>query len=218
MGRVKVDTNKKDVRRDAEFPYTDAGIERLLEEIYRVHEEEMWQGDISATILRLDLERALASNCLTPRQRQCIALYFFGCLTQQETAQVLGISQQAVDARIQNAVEAIAAHMSGKEYRPATQIASVKPIDGAISRWLDDVARNVGAWWNVPADVWREIHERFGLDVGEYVAPESEYTWLRPRARAWDREFPRPEIYPRFDGFGAMKGRDGYKNRLIRAI
>jgi predicted DNA-binding protein (UPF0251 family) len=113
MGTVKRDIYKHGHRNDTTYPYTDAGIERLLADIYKLPHEESYGGNYDTVVLRVDLERALQSQALSPRQRVAIGLYYFAQLTQEECARVLGLTKQAIDDRLATAMGNLSEQMDG---------------------------------------------------------------------------------------------------------
>jgi RNA polymerase sigma-70 factor (sigma-E family) len=64
--------------------------------------------------LRIDLIRSLQQ--LPPRQRACIALRYYEDLTEQETAQVLGISLGTVKSTTHRALKRLGQRLGGESY------------------------------------------------------------------------------------------------------
>lgn len=222
IGRVKIDVDKTMVKHETIHPYTEQGVERLLKDIYKLWDEETYGGDINATIIRIDLERALQSSALTPRQRQAVALYFFAQLTQQECAKLLGIEQSSVDRRIENACANIAMHMRGEHIKSSQYIWDVdyKMPSAHLDWWNIDVLHNSKQWWIVPDEVLSDINDILGVPGrdGHEHQGEDGYTLLterQMRRRYKELELPRPEIYRIHGNIGTMRSPDdGKKVRL----
>lgn len=177
MGAVKLDIHRTDRAATARYTHTDAsgeteytapGIARLLGDIYRMSAGAEYKGDISAIILRLDLEAALKSRCLTPRQRQVVALRYFAELTQSETAAVLGVAQPTVKEYIDAALDNIAKEMN----EGGVEVAQLRMVDApalnddmgdvsATYAWISAVYRGEAEWWRVPDAVIAELNRRF---------------------------------------------------------
>jgi RNA polymerase sigma factor (sigma-70 family) len=67
-----------------------------------------YQGDYDATVLLVDLRKAIEMAGLTGRQSEALRLVYEEDLTQEEAGKRMGVSQQAVDQHVNNAIEAIA--------------------------------------------------------------------------------------------------------------
>lgn len=141
MGTVSRDIHRKGRDYDESYPYEAAGIAALLRDIYRLTESRIYDGDIDATAILIDLKMALDSNCLTPRMRQVVALYYFAQFTEEESAEVLEISQVTLNESLETALERIAAHME-YGYTKVTNAKSrgILPDSHGIKQWLNDVA------------------------------------------------------------------------------
>lgn len=111
MGATKRDIHKKAREYEGDYPYEVEGIAALLSDINKLGESQWYRGDIDATILIVDLKQALDSECLTPRMRQVIALHYFAQLTEEEIADILGVTRQAVNYTSTNALERVSTYM-----------------------------------------------------------------------------------------------------------
>ena len=220
MGVVKRDVHKKEREHDVEFAYQPQGIERLLSDVHRIEAMETYKGDLGATVLRIDLEAALRSRCLTPRQRQVVALYYFAELTQTEAAGVLGVSQQAVDARIKSVWPALSAHMSGEPTSVSQFTNAEIEGDTPLDRWMADAAMNEGEWWRLTDEVIAELNRRFPPPdvVSEDAEDGEEYPVLSEGAmfyRGKQREVACAEIYRQYPHAGFMRSsEDGRRIRI----
>ena len=116
MGGGKIDLTSKSKRLDDAYPIdTPKGVHALLSHIHHVRESRFSRGDYDASILLIDFEQSVKEAKLTERQRQIIDLVFEQELYQEEVAQVLGISQQAVSDHINALVKKIALVNKRKE-------------------------------------------------------------------------------------------------------
>ncbi|MFT4413210.1 sigma factor-like helix-turn-helix DNA-binding protein [Fredinandcohnia humi] len=116
MGMIKVNLSSKEKRLEDEFPLDrDFGIYALLSNIHHIREMRFSRGDLDASILLLDFEDSMNKTNLTLRQQQTIYLFFEKDLTQQEVAEILQISQQAVSEHLNNAIRRIAQYNMERE-------------------------------------------------------------------------------------------------------
>lgn len=202
--------------------YQEAGIERLLDDIYRVQEEEINRGDTNAIVIRVDLERALKSRCMTPRERQCLALYYFACLNMGETAKILGISIPSVHYRLKKAMPQVANHMSGELVVTSQAMRCEAPSgDTPLDHWLTDVLVNEENWFKVPEPVWDQINAMYPPELLEYKPAEVDYNWrgeATMKSIFRRREMLRSEIHPYLDNYGSKSGGDGAKQKLINVM
>lgn len=79
------------------------GVNAFLSNLHHIRAAGFDKGDYNAIILLVDFEIAFSRVKITERQRQALHFVFFRDLTQRETGQIMGISQQAVHQLI-NAV------------------------------------------------------------------------------------------------------------------
>jgi hypothetical protein len=218
--------DKTMIKHETIHPYTEQGVERLLKDIYKLWEEETYGGDINATIIRIDLERALQSNALTPRQRQAVALYYFAQLTQQECAKVLGIDKRNVGRRLENALRNIALHMQGENIESPQTVFDVDYVEGkgeGLEFWIDCVLYNVNNWWNMDEFVMDEVYEELNKFLGMpkrdevSIQTSSEYSCYTDKQmeRKFENEIPRPEVHPVFDNSGYILDESGGAHTVL---
>lgn len=167
----------------------------------------MYRADIDTTCIRIDLEYALQSNALTPRQRQAVALYYFCELTQEECAVLLGVTHANVGRRLKNAVANIAAHMQGDNVYKSQYVDphrdEIVGRSGNLLMWNHCVLVNAPRWW-VSDSVYADLNRIFGIPIVEKVENDTEpnvYT-TKQMERKFGREIPRAYIYPKFDNTG----------------
>jgi hypothetical protein len=220
MGMVKRDTNRTAIKHDTIHAYTEQGIDQLLQDIYRLPHEEQYQGDLNATVIRLDLERALRSHALSPKQRVATALYYFCCLTLDECSEILDVSSIAVHYRLQNALTSISAHMRGENVRASQVINDDDIVDctsNLFSGWLEQVAYNDPYWWIVPEFVWRDIQHKSKYTPETVEDLGAPYPWLTEKQMKWLRykETPRPNIHRTFDNTGRKSDNGGGKQIIL---
>jgi predicted DNA-binding protein YlxM (UPF0122 family) len=141
MGTVKRDLERKGRQYEESYPYEATGIAALLRDVYRLSESRLYDGDIDATAILIDLKMALDSICLTPRMRQVVALYYFAQFTEGEVADVIGLTQQGINDSLNNALERISAHMEyGYTKVTNAKVNAILPDTDEIKRWLNAVA------------------------------------------------------------------------------
>jgi RNA polymerase sigma factor (sigma-70 family) len=73
-----------------------------------VIEARFLRGDYDACNMLIDFMDSVENSNLTERQRQVLNLVFMQDLRQQDVAEMLNVSQQAVSDHISNAVKKIA--------------------------------------------------------------------------------------------------------------
>jgi hypothetical protein len=231
MGAVKRDLFRSGREYDAVYEYADEGIATLLKDIYRFKESRLYKGDIDATAILTDLKLALDSDCLTPRMRQIVALYYFVGLTEEEAAEILTIARQVLNIALNSAIERIAEQMSEGSLRKKGHADIKTELDTPLYVWLTSVAYRGAPIYVVPSEVFTEILDRSkntdtnafetlkqriegSSFVSDYTNVE-EYPALSEEQFKWkDRRMSfKPEIYPKGDVIGtrkvAIKLRDG---------
>jgi predicted DNA-binding protein (UPF0251 family) len=193
--------------------------------------EETYGGNFDTICLRVDLERALQSNALTPQQRQMLALYYICGLSQDECSILLKTSRRTVIRRLKSARFNIVEHIQGKSVDRVQCIDSRDkiPIEKGVwlSVWMNGVLKNVDRWWDMDIvldGALRDICDLFGYPIndGEYEEnTQEEYPILTDgqlRSRNRNREILRPEIYPSYENYGQMTSTDGRKIRLSHYV
>lgn len=231
MGAVSRDIHKNAREYDDLYTYTDEGIAVLLKDIYRLNESRWYKGDIDATAIIADLKTALDSDCLTPRMRQVVALYYFVGLTEGETAEVLNLTQQLINTSLKSAIERVSEQMSEGSFRKKGHAVIETSVNTPLYQWLVAVAYRELPLYIVPDDVFTEVLEKsvktdenaketLRQRVGgsnykvDYEGTE-EYPALSEDQFKWkDRRMSfKPEIFPQGDTIGtrkvAIKLRDG---------
>ncbi|MBX6362007.1 MAG: hypothetical protein IRZ03_18275 [Acidobacterium ailaaui] len=170
MGAVTRDIYSKGRQYDGDYPYEFDGIKALLSDIYHLEERQWFGGDVDATTLIIDLKKALDSDCLTPRMRQVIALYYFAQMTEQEAADVLGINRVPFHITLVNAIERIAVEMMyGYHKTNARKSALISGTD-ALTTWLNDVALGNAKVYEIPESALDELLLRKKADGDEKAA------------------------------------------------
>lgn len=215
MGVVKRDIGKKAREYEFNYPYEVDGIHALLKDINKLSEARWYDGDIDATVLITDLKQALDNSNLTPRMRQVLALYYFADMTEQEVADVLNVSQQAVNYAIDEALERVSTFMEFGYSKPTNARTDAK-IDAyhPFLDWVNDVACGNSPIYKIPdsltdwfafngdekaREVIRQRIEGFTF-VPDYES-EEEYPVLTEEQFRWaDRRMSFfPEVYPEGD-------------------
>ena len=109
MGGGKIDLRSKAKRLDDAYPIDKPkGVHALLLHIHHIRESRFTRGDYDASILLIDFEQSLEEARLTARQKQIIEMVFELNLYQEEAANILGISQQAISNHVNASVRRIA--------------------------------------------------------------------------------------------------------------
>jgi DNA-binding CsgD family transcriptional regulator len=73
------------------------GVHGILRDYHEL-KARRFTGDYAACDVLIDLHRAIAQAGLTPRQRKALRLCYIQAMTQEEAAEAMGVSQQAVTA------------------------------------------------------------------------------------------------------------------------
>ena len=85
---------------DAEIEYTKESVQNILEHFFHF-QNSMYAGNTDAVVLITDIKEATKKAKLTEQQKRVYYCRFLQEYTQDETAEVLGISQQAVSKHIE---------------------------------------------------------------------------------------------------------------------
>jgi predicted DNA-binding protein YlxM (UPF0122 family) len=181
LGRVKIDIYKSEITHDVVHAYTNEGIAQLLEDVYKLANDAEYRGDAEAIVLRVDLERALRSKCMSPKQRQAVALYYFAQLTQEECAKLLNVTQEAVTQRLSNAIANIAKHMQGEDVTTPQYIRhdDYTDIDHEFDMWMAQVLVGHGGWWELRDEVLDALNRVLGMPQRINTQQEdTEYTYI----------------------------------------
>jgi hypothetical protein len=152
MGAVSIDLASKRKRTDDLYPYEPEGIAALLSDVYRAEARAFDRADLDSFTVITDLKLALDTDCLTPRQRQVVALYYFCELTLKQIGEILGVGARRVKKYLDASYERIAREMKdGGASRKGRQI---KPVDACrpLYRWVNDVADGAPVY-SLPDDV-----------------------------------------------------------------
>ncbi|ACV62732.1 putative RNA polymerase, sigma 28 subunit, FliA/WhiG subfamily [Desulfofarcimen acetoxidans DSM 771] len=116
MGGGKIDLRSKTKRLEDAYPVdTPKGVHALLSQIHYIREGRFTRGDYDASILLIDFEQSMEEARLTARQRQIIKMVFELDLYQDEAANILGITQQAISDHVKTLVCKIARINKQKE-------------------------------------------------------------------------------------------------------
>jgi DNA-directed RNA polymerase specialized sigma24 family protein len=108
MGAVKIDTQAKERSLEARYPALDnpAGLRILLSD-YHALLNRQYQGDYDATVLLVDLRKAIEMAQLTGRQSEALRLVYEEDLTQEEAGKRMGVGRRAVGYHVEDAIDAI---------------------------------------------------------------------------------------------------------------
>lgn len=226
IGSIHKDIHKSEITHDAIHAYTDAGIAQLLSDVYKLANDAEYRGDTEAIVLKVDLERALRSECMSPKQRQSVALYYMCQISKEECAKLLNVTRQAIDQRLINAATNISQHMQGEPLASSQHIhynvyTNIYP---GFDVWMTQVLVGDGDWWSIPDNVLDSLNRVLGM-LPESSESENncvEYPYLTDgqlRGRNRNREILRPEVYPTDGNRGYVKsGEDGRRVRLAKFV
>jgi len=115
MGKL-IDLSSKRKRLDDAYPLDRSyGVYALLYHLHYVREMRFTRGDYDASLLLIDFDESLLEAKLTERQRRVLHYVFELDMTQQEAANLLNISQQAVSDHINSAIARVALLNKQKE-------------------------------------------------------------------------------------------------------
>ncbi|UKS30181.1 RNA polymerase subunit sigma [Paenibacillus sp. HWE-109] len=98
---------------------TAKGVAALLRDRHRIAERR-YRGDTAASDIIIDLHSAIESAGLTERQAESIAWVYGRDLTQEMTAQIIGVTRQAVKQSVDSAIERISAIFQRWDYGEVT--------------------------------------------------------------------------------------------------
>lgn len=218
MGSVSRDIDKKSREYADKYPYEAEGIACLMRDYTKLRSTQALAGDIDSVALLADLERALDRCNLTPRMRQCLALYFFAQLTEADTAAVLGIERSTVNRTVESALDRLEAFMEfGYNKALGSRIdAIIEPIT-KLHEWANDVAngrkhiysnpQGVAEWLATKGDkkakvVMKQRKEPF-VYVEDYTGREEYPPYTKEQFKWSDRRVSYvPEVYPPGDVTG----------------
>lgn len=129
---------------------------------------------------------------------------------------MLGVSFQAVHARLNDAIPSLVKQMRGETIEMSQTIRDRLETSGIpLYEWLDAVAQNRAGWYVVPEPVWDDLRRLFPPGTTAYQPPESRTVWKTEyqlfRRRREGREVPRSEIFPAAENRGKRDGK-----RLIK--
>lgn len=109
MGACFYDKEQSHRRLEAIYALaTSKGVEKFLNRWDYVLIEPYDKGDYGLIDLIIDMRSALELACLTPKQRKAVQLIYMQGYTQQEVADMQGITQPAVAKQLATATQKIA--------------------------------------------------------------------------------------------------------------
>lgn len=220
MGAVSRDLTKKSRQYDEQYPYESKGITALLRDIYRLKGVTQFGGDIDSTVILTDLDLALNGDCLTKRQRQSIALYYFAGLKLRECSEVMVLDDSVIKYHLKGGLSRLSSHMkTGERFMKGDDITLFDETN-AIYRWLNAIAN--GSPVTEPSVSVTLDLARFFLDdkAKEYVRQHEEgfeyiedytdveeYPCLSEDQMRWsDRRVTYvEEVFPPGDAVGSVK-------------
>jgi RNA polymerase sigma factor (sigma-70 family) len=116
MGAVRFDIEAGHRQKEEIYALdTVEGVHCLLRDYHEISERR-YKGDLAAVDILIDLGRAIKRARLTPRQREAMNLYYLKCLTQEEGAEVMGVSQKTFDQHLRGGVKKVTAVFKRWQY------------------------------------------------------------------------------------------------------
>lgn len=141
MGAGSKDLHAKSRRYSEKYPYKAKGIHVLMMDYGRLKDKARNTSDFDAAAILCDLEIALDKVNLTPRMRQCVALYYFVGLTEQQCAKVIGVSQQLINKSIAASLDRLEAFMAfGYMQKEDARMDGIIAANHPFTSWVNDVA------------------------------------------------------------------------------
>lgn len=222
MGAGSKDLHAKSRRYSEKYPYKAKGIHVLMMDYGRLKDKARNTSDFDAAAILCDLEIALDKVNLTPRMRQCVALYYFVGLTEQQCASVLGISRQTVNESTSSALDRLEAFMAfGYMQKENARFNALLTQSHPFIEWLNDVASRKSRIYSKAPNVTEFLAEFFDdkkaqdvIDqrtqgssyVEDYTGVE-EYPYYTEEQFRWaDRRMSFvPEVFPTGDVAGTRK-------------
>jgi DNA-binding CsgD family transcriptional regulator len=219
MGAVSRDLTKKARDYEEKYPYDIRGIAEVLKDYYKLESSRFYNGDVDATGILADILNEIDGDCLTARQRQCFALYYFARLKLRECAVVLGLDESVVKKHVKGGLKRLAARIDRE-----ARFSKGDPIpdyteDNALYGWLNAIKD--GAPIGEPtAEIFRDIAEilresddksdellRQHADGYVMLPDDSEYTCLTEGQMKWaDRRVTYvEEVFPPGDTVGSQR-------------
>ena len=120
MGAVKVDISQKERQYSVKYTLNDAtGVKALLRDRHKLASRR-FTGDMAASDIIIDLHSAMNTAGLTERQTEAIAWVYGADLSPADTANLMGVSRQAVEQFIDGASEKIAKVYTTWDYGEVT--------------------------------------------------------------------------------------------------
>lgn len=224
MGASKRDMSKKEREYGEKYPYEPKGVLAVLKDFYRLDTATILNGDYDAATILADITKGLNnSDVLTPKQRQCIALYYFANLKLRECEAVLGIDESGVKRHIRGGTKRLAEFVNNQAlFSKGDPYVDYEETD-ELMRWLNQIGN--GGAITVPENaVIVAIAKRFAVDearaeemlrqfseghvaVIEYDDGKPEYPCLSESQMQWsDRRVTYvEEVYPPGDVLGTQK-------------
>jgi predicted DNA-binding protein YlxM (UPF0122 family) len=193
MGASKRDMAKKEREYSEKYPYEAKGVLAVLKDFNRLGNAAVLSGDYDAATILADITKGLnSSEVLTPKQRQCIALYYFANLKLRECEDVLGIDESGVKRHIRSGIRRIAEFVSNRAlFSKGDPYVDYEETD-ELMQWVNRIGN--GDEITVPGDVViLAIAQRFAAD--ESKAEEMLRQFSEGHVEVFDPDDGKPE-YP----------------------
>lgn len=154
MGAVSRDIDKRTRLYNEKYPYEAEGIAQLMRDYWDLRANQSIDGDVDASALLIDLERALKRCNLTPRMKQCLALHFFADFSKADAARVLSIREEAVGKLIRAALDRLEAFMEfGYNKAMDARTDGIIEQQTKLHEWVNEIAQGITPVYSKPRGI-----------------------------------------------------------------
>ena len=154
MGSVSRDIDKRFRQYEEKYPYEAKGIAQLMRDYWNLRANQSIAGDVDASALLIDLERALKRCNLTPRMKQCLALHFFADFSKADVARILAIGKVTVGETIESALDRLEAFMEfGYNKALGARTDGIIEQQAEIHEWLNEIASGTTPVYSKPRGI-----------------------------------------------------------------
>lgn len=107
--RAKAHRNLEDQYGDLNGSFgSEETVDKLMGDYVKISMRRFEKGDIAACDIKMDIDQALEEAFMTPKQRLYVQKYYIEQHTEEEIADLYGITQQTVNKTIQRGVKHLA--------------------------------------------------------------------------------------------------------------
>lgn len=161
MGSIQNDTYSKRKRTEDEFSYNVEGIKKMLESYYTLN------NGMDSIDIKIDLDRSLCSELLTPQQRITLAFVYAFELNILQTSKLLSCSILTIKETIETALEIIEAVINGYK----TKRIKYKPCRSqTLELWINEVRNGTTHIFDIPKDVNVSLLRKLEIEQNDVLA------------------------------------------------